>query len=114
MADGGAMMVHEVTTPTSAGRTRRGAQPKIEAPPTPDEVMLDLIALIARALVDRPEDVAIRMTPGEASTIYELRVGEGDLGKVIGRHGLTIGAIRTILRGVAAKEGKRVVLEVLE
>ncbi len=109
------MKVHEVTSPSPAGRVRRGAKPKIEAPPqTPDEAMLDLIGHIARALVDRPEDVAIRMTPGEASTIYELRVGEGDLGKVIGRHGQTIDAIRTIVRGAAAKEGKKAVLEILE
>ncbi len=76
--------------------------------------MLDLIGRIARALVDRPDEATIRMAAGEASTVYELRVGEGELGKIIGKHGQTIWAIRTILGGVAAKEKRRVVLELLE
>ncbi len=76
--------------------------------------MLDLIGRIARALVDRPDEVTIRMAAGEASTVFELRVGEGELGKIIGKHGQTIRAIRTILSGAGTKLGRRAVLQILE
>jgi len=76
--------------------------------------MKDLIEYIAKRLVDRPDEVVIREVAGETTFVYELRVGEGEIGKVIGKHGRTIHAIRTILSGVAAKENKRVVLEILE
>lgn len=51
---------------------------------------------------------------GETANLYELRMGEGDLGKIIGKHGQTIQAIRVILSAVAAKENKRATLELLE
>jgi hypothetical protein len=51
---------------------------------------------------------------GQSVTVYELRVGQGDLGKVIGRHGHTARAIRTIINAVGAKQKRGVILEILE
>ncbi|MFC1572461.1 KH domain-containing protein [Candidatus Eisenbacteria bacterium] len=76
--------------------------------------MKELIEFLTKALVDQPEDVQIREVAGEKTTVYELRVGEGDLGKVIGKHGRTIRAIRTILSAAATKQNKRAVLEIIE
>ena len=76
--------------------------------------MKGLIEFITKALVDKPDEVQIREVVGEKTTVYELRVGEGDLGKVIGKHGRTIRAIRTLLSASATKENKRAVLEILE
>lgn len=76
--------------------------------------MKDLIEYVTKALVDIPEDVDVREVAGEKTTVYELRVGEGDLGKIIGKHGRTIRAIRTILSAAATKQNKRAVLEILE
>ncbi len=76
--------------------------------------MKELIEYIVKALVDRPEEVDVREVIGEKTTVYELRVGDGDLGKVIGKHGRTIRAIRTLVSAAATKQNKRAVLEILE
>jgi predicted RNA-binding protein YlqC (UPF0109 family) len=76
--------------------------------------MKELIEYIARALVDNPDHVQVKEVEGEKTTVYELRVGEGDLGKVIGKHGRTARSIRTLLNAAATKVGKRAVLEILE
>jgi predicted RNA-binding protein YlqC (UPF0109 family) len=76
--------------------------------------MKSLIEYIARALVDNPEAVQVREVEGEKTTVYELRVGQGDLGKVIGKRGRTARSIRTLLNAAATKAGKRAVLEILE
>ena len=76
--------------------------------------MKDLIEYIVKALVDNPDKVSVKEIAGEKSIIYELRVGEGDLGKVIGKEGRTAKAIRTIITAAAMKQGKRTVLEIIE
>ena len=76
--------------------------------------MRDLIEYIAKSLVDNPDQVAVKEVEGEKTTVYELRVGPGDLGKVIGKRGRTARSIRTILNAAATKAGKRAVLEILE
>ncbi len=76
--------------------------------------MKELIEYIVKGLVDNPEKVNIKEVAGEKSIIYELRVGEGDLGKVIGKEGRTAKAIRTIITAAAMKQGKRAVLEIIE
>ncbi len=76
--------------------------------------MKELVEYIARALVDNPDQVQVKEVEGEKTTVYELRVGEGDLGKVIGKHGRTARSIRTLLNAAATKMGKRAVLEILE
>ncbi len=78
-----------------------------------DEIK-ELVDFIIRALVDQPDEVEVTAVAGEKTSVYELRVGEGDLGKVIGKHGRTIRAIRTLLSAASTKENKRAVLEILE
>jgi predicted RNA-binding protein YlqC (UPF0109 family) len=74
----------------------------------------DLVTYIFKALVDNQEKVEVTEIAGDKSIIYELRVGEGDLGKVIGKQGRTAQAVRTIITAAAMKLGKRTVLEILE
>jgi len=76
--------------------------------------MKDLIEIIAKALVDYPDDVEVKEVEGEATTVLELRVSQADLGKVIGKQGRTARAIRTILGASGMKMKKRFVLEILE
>ena len=76
--------------------------------------MKELIEYIVKALVDNPDKVTVNEIAGEKSIIFELRVGEGDLGKVIGKEGRTAKAIRTIVTASAMKQGKRTVLEIIE
>ncbi|MCK4827131.1 KH domain-containing protein [bacterium] len=76
--------------------------------------MKEFIEFIAKHLVDKPEEVNVNEVEGERTVVYELRVGEGDLGKVIGRKGQTARSIRTLLAAASAKRGKRAVLEILE
>lgn len=76
--------------------------------------MRELIEFIAKSLVDRPENVSVKDTEGEKTTIIELRVAQEDLGKVIGKQGRTARAMRTILNAAGTKIGKRCVLEILE
>ncbi len=73
-----------------------------------------LIELMAKALVDKPEEVAVAEVDGERTTVFELRVATSDLGKVIGKQGKTARAMRTILSAAGTKLGKRCVLEILE
>jgi predicted RNA-binding protein YlqC (UPF0109 family) len=74
----------------------------------------DLVTYIITSLVDNQEKVEVTEIAGDKSIIYELRVGEGDLGKVIGKEGRTARAVRTIISAAAMKLGKRTVLEILE
>ena len=74
----------------------------------------ELVEYIAKSLVDEPDNVKVNVIEGEKSTILELKVSEGDIGKVIGKHGRIAKAVRTILSASATKSGKRVVLEILD
>ncbi len=76
--------------------------------------MKSLIEDIAKALVDKPEEVAVSQVDGERTTVFELRVATSDLGKVIGKQGKTARSMRTILSAAGTKLGKRCVLEILE
>jgi len=76
--------------------------------------MKDLIAYIAKALVDKPEEVSVTELEGEQTSVIELRVAKEDLGKIIGKQGRTARAIRTILGAASTKIKKRSVLEILE
>ena len=76
--------------------------------------MRELIEMIAKALVDSPEEVVVRPIEGEQSTVLELRVAPTDLGKVIGKQGRTARSIRTILGADGMKLKRRFTLEILE
>lgn len=76
--------------------------------------MKEFIEYIAKHLVDKPEEVVVNEIDGERTVVYELRVGYGDLGKVIGKRGQTARSIRILLAAASAKQGKRAVLEILE
>jgi predicted RNA-binding protein YlqC (UPF0109 family) len=76
--------------------------------------MRALVEAMAKALVDKPDEVNVSEVEGEKTTVFELRVSESDLGKVIGKQGKTARAMRTILSAAGTKLGKRCVLEILE
>ena len=76
--------------------------------------MKKFIELIVRELVDKPDEVHVNEIGGQMSSVFELRVGEGDLGKVIGKHGQTVRSIRMIVAAVSAKLGRRSIIEILE
>ncbi len=76
--------------------------------------MKELVEFIVKSLVDYPEEVVVNEVEGTAATILELSVADSDMGRVIGRNGRVINSIRAILQVMAAKQGKRVTLEVLE
>jgi len=77
-------------------------------------VLKDLIEEIAKALVDKPEEVHVTEVEGEQTTVIELKVAKEDLGKVIGKEGRTARSIRTILGAASTKLRKRSVLEIIE
>ena len=77
-------------------------------------MMKEFIEYIAKTLVDHPEDLQVTEVEGERTVVYELRCHPDDVGKVIGKSGKTVGAVRTLLSTVAARQGRRAVLEVVE
>ena len=76
--------------------------------------MKELLELIARSLVDRPDEVDVREIEEGQSTLLELRVAREDLGKVIGKQGRTARSIRTILGSAGVKQQKKIVFEIIE
>jgi uncharacterized protein len=76
--------------------------------------MKDLIEYIAKSLVDDPSAVSVTEIEGASAVILELRVASEDMGRVIGRGGKVANAMRTLLRVIAAKQGKRATLEIVE
>ena len=77
-------------------------------------MLIQFLENIIKPIVDKPDEVKITEIKGETVCIFELRVGTGDFGKIIGKHGQNAKAIRTILSAVSARAGKRGVLEILE
>ena len=77
-------------------------------------MLKDLVEFVAKALVDKPEEVQVTEVEGEQASVLELRVAKDDLGKVIGKQGRTVRAIRTLLGAASSKSNKRTVLEILE
>lgn len=76
--------------------------------------MKELIAYMAKELVDFPEHVEALEVADDKTTVIKLKVATEDIGKVIGRQGKTARAMRSILSATATKQGKRAVLEILE
>jgi len=76
------------------------------------EQLENLLVVLARSLVDEPESVEVSGTETDSRVDLELRVADGDMGRVIGRQGRTIRAIRTVVKAASVKQGKRVSVEV--
>lgn len=76
--------------------------------------MQDYVFSLIRPLVDHPSDVQLTALDGEKTLVLELRCHQEDLGKVIGKSGKTIQAVRQLLSSLAARQGRRAVLEVVE
>ncbi|MBM9510805.1 KH domain-containing protein [Desulfogranum marinum] len=76
--------------------------------------MKEIIEFIAQRLVDKPDEVNVSLREEDDSVVVELRVAQEDLGKVIGKQGRTVRAMRTVLSASLAKENKRSRLEILE
>ncbi|HZL83042.1 KH domain-containing protein [Candidatus Cryosericum hinesii] len=74
--------------------------------------MKQLVETIVKALVDSPEEVVINEIAGEQAVVYEIKVGQKDTGKVIGKQGHTAQAIRTIIRAASAKTGKSATVQI--
>jgi len=75
--------------------------------------MKELIEYMAKALVDDPDQVRVEEIEGTNATIYELSVAAEDMGRVIGKQGRVANAMRTLLRAAAARQGRRVTLEIV-
>jgi len=75
--------------------------------------MKDLVEYTVKALVDLPNEVVVAETEGESITILEIKVASSDVGKVIGKEGRIANAIRTVTKAAAAKNKKRVTVEIL-
>ncbi len=76
--------------------------------------MKDLIMHLAKELVDKPEEVVVTEIEGQQSSVIQLKVAKEDMGKIIGKKGKNVQAMRTILAAAAVKTGKRYVLELME
>ena len=76
--------------------------------------MKELIERIAQELVDQPDQVSVTEIEGGRTVVYELKVAKSDIGKIIGKRGQNVNAIRTILNAVSGKARKQVVLELIE
>ena len=76
--------------------------------------MKELLLYMAKNLVDHPEEVTVTETDGEDGKVLELRVAEGDMGKVIGRQGRIAKEIRTVIKTVAQRTGEKVTVEIVD
>jgi len=73
--------------------------------------MKEILETIIRNLVSNQDEISINEIEGEKSIIFEVKVAESDMGKIIGKEGRVAKAIRTVVKAVASKEGKRVTIE---
>jgi predicted RNA-binding protein YlqC (UPF0109 family) len=76
--------------------------------------MKELVEVIAKSLVDYPDEVIVIETENEKSIILELRVAQSDMGKVIGKQGRIAKAIRSVVKAAASKENKKVIVEIMQ
>jgi len=76
--------------------------------------MVELVAVIAKSLVDKPEEVEVKETSDDKqSIVIELKVAPEDMGKIIGKQGRIAKALRTVVKAAATKSGKKVVVEIM-
>ena len=76
--------------------------------------MKELVVVIAKSLVDYPDQVVVTETENEKAIVLELRVAQSDMGKVIGKQGRIAKAIRSVVKAAASKEEKKVIVEIMQ
>jgi predicted RNA-binding protein YlqC (UPF0109 family) len=77
--------------------------------------MEDLLEFLARALVDRPDEVSVEgFDEDDGTIVLEIRVADDDVGKIIGRGGRTVSSLRTVMRAVASRQDERVLVDVVD
>ena len=77
--------------------------------------MRDLVEYLAKALVDRPDEVNVEeFEEDDGTVVFEVTVADDDVGKVIGRNGRTVNALRTVIRAAAVRENRRVLVDVVD
>ena len=76
--------------------------------------MKELVEVIAKSLVDCPEEVVVTETENEKAIVLELRVAQSDMGKVIGKQGRIAKAIRSVVKAASSKEEKKVIVEIMQ
>ncbi|MHB8420211.1 MAG: KH domain-containing protein [Myxococcales bacterium] len=76
--------------------------------------MKELLEFMVRGLVDDPQAVSIQETPAEGQSTYRISVAQGDIGKIIGRQGRTVKALRAVAAALERKTGQRAVVEIVE
>lgn len=76
--------------------------------------MKELLTYIAQNLVDHPDEVQVTERDADGETVFEVRVAEGDMGKIIGRQGRIVKEIRVLMRAVAQRQGKTVSVEIMD
>jgi hypothetical protein len=75
----------------------------------------ELLAYLARSLVDRPDEVSVEsFEEDDGTVVLELHVAEDDAGKVIGRGGRTVAALRTVMKAASVRDGRRVLVDVVD
>ncbi len=77
-------------------------------------MLKELVEYVAKSLVDKPEEVKVRMLEGDQTAVVELRVAKDDIGKIIGRQGRTVRALRTVFSAAASRSPKHITLELVE
>ena len=75
--------------------------------------MKELVVVIAKALVDNPDEAVVTETVKDKATIIELKVAKSDIGKVIGRQGRIAKSIRSVVKAAATKEDKKVIVDIM-
>ena len=76
--------------------------------------MKELVEVIAKSLVDYPDEVQVTETENDKAVVLELKVAQSDMGKVIGKQGLIAKAIRTVVKAAASKEDRKVIVEIMQ
>ncbi|HHU21871.1 MAG TPA: KH domain-containing protein [Clostridiales bacterium] len=76
--------------------------------------MKEFLTYIVQNLVDKPDEISVTEREGAGETVFEVRVADEDMGKVIGRHGRIVKEIRILMKAVAQRKGKRVSVEIVD
>ena len=76
--------------------------------------MKELLTYIVQNLVDHPDEVSVTERKSGSETVYEVRVADGDMGKVIGRQGRIVKQIRILMRAVAQRKGKKISVDIMD